>query len=754
MENFYLVIIIVIFILAISSLKVGLSNDALNFVNFAAGSGATPRWIILLLAGTGILIGMTFSPGMMEVARKGIFQPDMFTFQEIMVIFLAVMVTNVILLEVFNTFGLPASTTVSIVFGLLGAAVAVSLVKIKNQGGLVTDLVEYVNTGKSLAIISGILISVFIAFISGSLIQYVIRLIFTFRYDRIIRYLGSVFGGFALTVISFFLLIKGIEGSVFASIPAGNGKVLLGTWVQEHTNQLLLVSFLGWTLLLQLLRWFFKADILNIVVLAGTFTLAMAFAGNDLVNFIGVPVAGFKSFQIWSDSGRVLPETLKMDLLMGETGTPYLLLVISGIIVIVTIIISKKAKKVTETEVILGRQMEGAGHFGSSVAARAIVRGVVRLNKRITGIIPGPVFRFIQQRFTPVPVPDVPDAPASDKLRASVNLIISSILIASGTSLKLPLSTTYVIFMVAMGSSLADRVWGRDNAVYRISGAFAIIGGWFLTAIIAFTVTAFVAWIISAGGMPVIIGLIAISMGIAFRIQVIFRRRSQKAVEEEEMTEEIDETSKRMEKSKNQVVKTIISANKIYSFTLDSFLNEDNIRMKETMVMTSQFNNKTRKQKNKIIQTISKMKRVDVDAGYFYMQVIDYQREIAHSLHYLLLPMCEHIENQHKPFTPPQTEEIRNLVTEMDVFFNLSLHIVKEEKYDAIEDLVLMKNGIAETLNEIEKEQIKRIKNKEVSTRNSLLFFKLLTETKKLLLHSVNLIKSHRDFILVNRKTI
>jgi phosphate/sulfate permease len=754
MENFYLVVIIVLFTLAVSSLIVGVSNDAVNFLNSAIGSRAAPKWIILLLASIGVLVGAAFSTGMMEVARKGIFHPDMFNFSEIMIIFLAVMITNVILLDAFNTFGLPTSTTVSLVFGLLGSAVAVSLVKIKNQGGLVTDLVDYVNTGKSLAIISGILISVLIAFTIGTIVQYCVRMVFSFHYEKKLRYLGSAFGGFALTVISYFILIKGIEGSTFAALPVGEGQIPLSIWVGSHTKILLLISFLGWMFLFQFLWWIFKADILSIVVLAGTFALAMAFAGNDLVNFIGVPVTGFKSFQAWLSSGGISPNEFNMGFLTGDVETPFILLVISGIIMIITLIISKKAKRVTETEVNLGRQMEGAERFGSSAISRALVRGAIRINKKITGGLPEPVNKFIHKRFSPVPIPDELNAPAFDKLRASVNLIVSSILIAFGTSLKLPLSTTYVTFMVAMGSSLADRAWGRDSAVYRVSGVFAVIGGWFLTAIIAFTLTAFIAWIISAGGMPVIIGLILISVGLAIRMQIIFRRRSQKAVEDDELIEEIDETGKRIEKSKNQVVKTIISTNKIYSFALDSFLNEDITRMRETMEMTNQFNAKTRKQKNKIIQTISKMKREDVDAGYFYIQVIDYQREISHSLNDLLFPLHEHLENQHKPFTKSQSEEIRYLVTEMDAFFNLSLHVVKEEKYDAIEDLVLMKSRMAESLNEIEKDQIKRIKNNEVNTRNSILFFKSLAETKNLLLHSVNLIKSHRDFILVNRKTV
>ena len=357
-------------------------------------------------------------------------------------------------------------------------------------------------------------------------------------------------------------------------------------------------------------------------------------------------------------------------------------------------------------------------------------------------------------RFVPVDLIDDPNAPAFDKLRASINLVVASSLIAFGTSLKLPLSTTYVTFMVAMGTSLADRAWGRESAVYRVSGVFAVVGGWFLTAIVAFTVSALMAWIISAGGMPVIVGLILLAIFLVIRTHILFRRHTRKLPEDEELISEVDGSLKRIEKCTSQVVKTIISSNKIFSFALESFLQEDVSHMRESMEMNNLLNAKTKKQKNKVIQTISKMKRVDVDAGYFYIQVIDYQREIAHSLNFLVEPLKEHLENQHKPFTESQSIEIRHLVSEVDEFFNLAIHIVKEGKFDSIDELVAQRVRIAGILYEIEKDQVKRIKEKEVNTRNSLLFFKALTETKNMLLHSVNLIKSYRDFILANEKSI
>ena len=754
MENFYLILVVILFALAVSDLIVGVSNDAVNFLNSAIGSKAAPKWMIFSVAALGILIGATFSSGMMEVARKGVFHPDMLVFSDIMIIFLAVMITDVILLDAFNTFGLPTSTTVAIVFELLGSAVAVSLVKIKSLGGSLSDLALYINSGKALAIISGILVSVIIAFTIGILIQYLVRMLFTFNYGKMLKYVGAVFGGFAITVISYFILIKGIDGSSFASIPVGASEIPLSQWIKTNTVGLLIISFLGWSILMQLLMWIVNADILKIVVLAGTLALAMAFAGNDLVNFIGVPIAGFKSFQAWQASGGVAAESFTMEMLKGEVATPFIFLIISGLVMIVTLITSKKARSVTETEVNLGRQTEGAERFGSSIMARGIVRNTLRFNRKITRFIPEKLSASIEKRFSQVSTITTqdPNAPAFDKIRASVNLMVASILIAFGTSLKLPLSTTYVTFMVAMGTSLADRAWDRESAVYRVSGVFAIIGGWFLTALIAFTVSALIAWLISAGGFPVIIVLIVMAIAIVIRTQFIFKRRNRVDVEEDDLINEKDESEKAAQKCRKQVIYTILSANKIFSIAMDSFTRDDRTHMREALNMKNEINKKTKKQKNKVLDAISKMKKVDVDSGHFYVQVIDYQKEIAHSLNFIIEPMWDHLQNQHKPFNEVQAEEIRNLVEEIDEFYNFALHIVKENKFDSLEELIAKRLRVTGLLLEIEKVQIKRIKNHEVNTRNSLLFFNTLAETKNLLLHSINLVKSHRDFILVNRK--
>lgn len=403
MENIYLIIVVILFALAISDLVVGVSNDAVNFLNSAFGSKAAPKWLIFLMAGLGVLIGATFSSGMMEVARKGIFHPDMFVFSEIMVIFLAVMITDVILLDMFNTFGMPTSTTVSIVFELLGSAVAVSLVKIKQLGGTIGELSQYINSEKALAIITGILLSVLIAFTIGAIVQYITRLIFTFNYRQNMKYFGSLFGGAAVTAITYFILIKGIDGSAFAEIEMSTGEKL-GDWVVSHTGKLLLYSFVAWVVIIQLLKWLFNIKVLKLTVLIGTFALAMAFAGNDLVNFIGVPLAGYTSFKAWVTAGATSPDSFSMAMLAGKVGTPTFMLLISGLIMIATLIFSKKAQSVVNTSVDLARQSEGTERFNSSRIARVIVRSSTSFQKNLDKIIPARVTQAIQSRFEPAAV--------------------------------------------------------------------------------------------------------------------------------------------------------------------------------------------------------------------------------------------------------------------------------------------------------------------------------------------------------------
>jgi len=755
MESFYIILVVVLFALAASDLVVGVANDAVNFLNSAVGSKAAPKWLIFTMAGLGVLIGAAFSNGMMEVARKGIFHPDMFFFSEIMIIFLAVMITDVIMLDTFNALGMPTSTTVSVVFELLGAAVSVAVVKIRMAGGSVMlELTQYINSEKALAIITGILVSVVIAFTVGAFVQYIARLIFSFNYRQPMKYVGAIYGGLAITAITYFMLVKGISDSSFANIELARGETL-SVWIKQNTSLVMLASFLGWTVIIQILKWIFNIKILKVVVLVGTFALAMAFAGNDLVNFIGVPLAGFNSFKAWIAGGQLAPDSFSMGMLAGKVDTPAYMLLISGLIMIATLIFSKKAHMVIATSVDLSRQSEGSEKFNSSPVAQVIVRSTTRFNKNLKKIIPVAVLKAVDTRFKPSEYEFKGEPPAFDKIRASVNLVVASILIALGTSLKLPLSTTYVTFMVAMGTSLSDRAWDRDSAVFRVSGVMAVIGGWFLTAIIAFAGAGTIALLISMGGKFMIFVFIAVAIFMVLRTHLLLKKRNEKSkVEQEDIIDVKDPFEVIITKSSKQILKAIVSSNYIVSVGIEGFLNEDRNKLKLAQKASEDFSKRSKKNKEKVYSTVQILSGGLVDTGHYYVQMMDYKREMAHAGHFIINPIITYSDNNHKPFTPEQNAELVKLILLIDNFFNYALHMVKENKFDNLDTLISDRDKIFEVLTKLEKNQIKRIKNKEVNTRNSLLYFKINAESKNLLLHTVNMIKAQRDFIINTRHTV
>ena len=506
------VAIFILFGLAISDLIVGVSNDAVNFLNSSIGSRVAPRHVIMIIASLGMLAGVTFSSGMMEVARKGIFHPQFFTMPELMTMFLAVMLTDIILLDLYNTFGLPTSTTVSIVFELLGAAVAVSVVKVLDAGEGLSTVIEYINTAKALAIISGILLSVVVAFATGAVIQYMTRMIFTFDFQKRIGKYGALWGGMALASIIYFILIKGSKGASFIS-----PETL--AWIKGHTWLILFISFAACSVALQALMLLTKISILKVIVLVGTFALAMAFAANDLVNFIGVPLAGFHAYLEADASGDLTGQT--MEALSGKVRSETLYLLIAGGVMVVTLWISRKARTVTKTEVRLGRQDEGLERFEATALSQTIVRIVGSFFVSVRKVVPKALSnkissRFERSEFRPTPAADG-TVPSFDLVRASVNLMVASALISFATSLKLPLSTTYVTFMVAMGTSLADQAWGRESAVFRVTGVLTVVGGWFFTAFMAFTVASIFAVIIFYGREGAVIGILALAVFLILR---------------------------------------------------------------------------------------------------------------------------------------------------------------------------------------------------------------------------------------------
>ena len=499
MEPIFIVIVVILALLAVLDLIVGVANDAINFLNAALGAKVAPHNVILFVAAAGIIVGVLTSSGMMEVARNGVFYPGQFTFAEIMVLFVGVMLADVVLLNTFNSLGLPTSTTVSLVFELLGSAVAIALYKIATDSGLtINDLGDFINSGKAMVIISGILVSVVIAFTVGGVLMYISRLIFTFRYNKMFSRLGAMWCGISLTGIIYFALFKGLKSSGLVPIE-------LTSFINENTMTALLGIWVVCSALLALLQYL-KVNILKFTILAGTFALALAFAGNDLVNFIGISFAGFDSFKLAMDSGDI---SMKMDALAAPAHVNLWLLIGAGVIMVITLFFSRDAMKVAQTQLDLSSQQENEERFSTSVLSRNIVRLAVKFNATYNKLMPISAQEWINNRFTPLSEEERGNA-SYDLIRAAVNLTAASILICLGTSLKLPLSTTYVVFMVAMGSSLADRAWGRDSAVYRITGVLVVISGWFMTAIAGFTISFLVGLFLIWGGW---IALTIVSFG-------------------------------------------------------------------------------------------------------------------------------------------------------------------------------------------------------------------------------------------------
>ncbi len=515
MEIIYTVVIVILAVTAISGLFVGVTNDAVNFLNSALGSKAAPLRVILIVASLGIVVGTLTASGMMEVARTGMFNPELFNFHEVMMLYLAVMLGNIILLDVYNSLGLPTSTTVALIFSLLGAAIAVSIVKISGDPTeTMAQLGKYINTARASGIVSGILASVAVALVVGSIVMWISRLVFSFRYAKVFRWFGSIWCGGAVTTILYYVIIKGLKaplsGTEFLAFVNDNtGLSFAAMWVAASI--ILLV--------LQLLR----VNILKVTILVGTFSLALAFAGNDLVNFIGVPIAGLDSYTMARETGDM---GMMMGGLRESVPANFLLMVGAGLIMIVTLWFSKKAMNVTETEIKLASAKEGEEKFSSTMFSRAVVRAAVAMNNGYKWIVPSRGQEWVNRRFEQLNAPAGKDSAHYDLIRATVNLIVSSLLIAFGTGLKLPLSTTYVTFMVAMGTSLADRAWGRETAVYRISGVVTVVMGWFITGLGAFVIAFAIGLGLMYGGTVAILVISALALFLLVRSNLKAKRKS------------------------------------------------------------------------------------------------------------------------------------------------------------------------------------------------------------------------------------
>lgn len=747
METIYLVLVIVLVGLAASDLIVGVSNDAVNFLNSAIGSKVAPLKVIMFIAALGILVGATFSSGMMEVARKGIFNPQHFYFAEIMIIFLAVMITDVILLDAFNTFGMPTSTTVSIVFELLGAAVAIAIIKRYTDSNAL-EISEYINSAKALTIISGILLSVVISFSVGAIVQYIARLLFSFNYKRNLKYFGAIWGGIAITSITYFILIKGAKDASFMSDDAKD-------FIKNNSMTIIGFSLVGWTVILQLFSLFTKLNILKFIVLVGTFALAMAFAGNDLVNFIGVPLAGYESFKEFIANPGAEPDTFLMAALTGQVKTPTLFLLIAGLIMVATLWLSKKSRSVTKTEINLARQDVGYERFGSSMFARSLVRTTNNISQGFKGVIPVAIQNKIDKQFDQTEYKKRQhelgaEAPYFDMIRASVNLVVASILISFATSMKLPLSTTYVTFMVAMGTSLSDKAWGRDSAVYRITGVFSVIGGWFFTAFSAFTVAFIMAMIIKWGGLYAIAALILLAIYFVYRTHGIHKKRTEESDAEESIDMDVIITGgKIIEDCSDNVTQILTRISEILYLSVDGLSREDLKQLKKAHKEVEKINKKTKELKNSISLTISNLEESSIETGQYYVQVLDYLREMVHSISFINRPCLDHVDNNHKALLGVQIEELMDLTRMIREYSKKIIQLIRENNFSKVNETIDAQSRILKFIDTSRRKQVKRIKASEVGTRNSMLFLNILSESKNLMLQSINLLKAHRDFAKV-----
>ncbi len=729
--------IIALAILAVGDLVVGVSNDAVNFLNSAIGSKAIPFKTILIVASLGIDIGAVFSGGMMEVARSGIFNPNEFVFSEIMIIFMAVMITDILLLDFFNTLGMPTSTTVSIVFELLGAAVAVALIKIGAGSGDFFTLTQYINTAKASEIVSSIFLSVALSFSVGAFVQYISRILLSFQYEKQAKWIAATFGAIALTSITFFVLVKGLKGSAILS----EG---LSTFINNNGTIINIGSFVIWFLTCYILAGV-KYNIYKLVIIAGTFSLALAFAGNDLVNFIGVPIAALQSYEAWQSSG-VLATEFSMNVLSSEVPTPTLLLFIAGMIMVLTLWFSKKARHVTQTEINLSREGEAKERFQPNFLSRFIVRAGVATSDAFSSLLPISLQRRINTRFKKPIITLQKDKtfemPAFDMVRAAVNLMVAGILISLATSYKLPLSTTYVTFMVAMGTSLADRAWGAESAVYRVAGVLNVIGGWFFTAIMAFVAAAIIAYLINLGGPTAIAILLFLAVLLLVRNYINHTKKS-KEIRAEDSLRRAESSSIQgviLESAKN-ISNVVKRSNKIYTNTVEGLSKHDlnllNKNKKGVVKLSAEIDDL----RDHIFYFIKNLDEASVGASNFYINVLGYLQDMAQSLEYMTKISHKHVHNNHKKLKYNQIKELKEIELKLEVLFSETKQAFDTHSFERIGVLLTNKQDLFDLVSQKIEKQVGRTRTEESSPKNTTLYFTFLLETKDLISALINLLE-------------
>ena len=747
MDSIYLFIVILLSLLAIGDLIVGVSNDAVNFLNSAIGSKVFSFRKIMIFASVGILFGALSSSGMMEVARKGIFNPGAFFFDEIIFIFMAVMMTDILLLDFFNTIGLPTSTTVSIVFELLGAAVVMAIIKIAKSDQLLSDLSTYINTEKATQIILGILLSVFIAFSIGALVQWISRIIYTFNFEKKPSWLNSLFGGVALAAIFNFILIKGIKGTPYSNMELEllNSQTI-NSFIEGNLLSVQIISFILWFFFSVLIN-FIKWDIYKIIIGVGTFALALAFAGNDLVNFIGVPIAAFQSYKAWLGSG-VSAESFSMIQLTQKVQTPTIFLFVSGTIMIITLWFSSKAKKVVKTSLDLSNQYGTRERFKPNFLSRILVRIFINLNEIIKNAIPEKTQLLLNNSFkqiNPKGNINASNIPEFDKLRASINLVVASVLISFATSLKLPLSTTYVTFMVAMGTSLADRAWSSDSAVYRVSGVLNVIGGWFLTAFSAFTVGGIIVYLLNIGGVQVIAVIMFIILLIIGK-NYVSHRKENKSVREEEIALIVESNSFQgvIDQSGSTIELVLKKSYKVYKLIILGLSTNDLEPLEKAKKNSKKLQNSIEDLKGNLFYFIRNLEESSLPASTFYIELLGYLHDLSEDLTYLAKISYDHLNNNHRKLTFSQIKDLLLIEESVNKIFKEgkeAFNSIQNQK--EFEEVLFEKNNSFGLIESKINTQIERTRSEETSPKNTTLYFNFLIRTKDLITHKYELVEKY-----------
>lgn len=743
METIYFGFVVFLFVLAIFDLMVGVSNDAVNFLQSAIGAKVAKFKTILTIAAIGIFTGAAMSNGMMEVARNGVFHPSFFSFQDVMFIFLAVMASDIVLLDIFNTLGMPTSTTVSMVFELLGGTFALALMKVAGDPSL--HVADLMNTSKALTMIMAIFVSVAIAFVVGAFVQYISRTLFTFVYkNNSLKWKIGIFGGLAFTAIIYFMLIKGLGNVSFISDAAHE-------WINTHSWTICGICFVVTAVLSQVL-FALKVNVFKILVLTGTFALAMAFSGNDLVNFIGVPLAGYSSFQDYSANAGGDAAGYMMDSLNGPAHTPVLFLVAAGLIMVISLATSKKAFNVVKTSVDLARQDAGDEMFGSSKMARVLVRFSTNTASALSELVPNGVKRWFAKRFDNENVV-LPQGAAFDEIRATVNLVVSSLLIALGTSLTLPLSTTYVTFMVAMGSSLADKAWGRESAVFRITGVISVIGGWFITAGAAFILCFLVALAMSLGGLTMASILIALSIVLLVRSNIKYKKKQaeekgdvifNQMITSEDNAETLRLLTQHIRQGQSQFLDFV---NVNYLNVTEGFISEDLSRLQKT-------ESAMRKERQELKQRRRKemlgLRRIDpgvaIEKSTWFHLGVNSCEDMLYSLRRICDPCEEHIDNSFVPLEKDRIKEFLPLRDTLLYLLKRAVVVISTENYTDSDKLREQCEEFKSCLSSTRQGQIERMQTSKENITVSYVYLNLLQETHEIASSLQHLLRASKHF--------